>query len=237
MNDKVRYEVNFALVPYWIHEITTDLELTTYIALAKYANNETKECWPSINTIGQQIKRGRVTTIKALKGLEEKGCITVKRRKKSNKDNETNLYTLMINKPAGLITHTSPDIDKEASPSISKHTQTILNNNYTNNNYISDESLYEFQQAILKAVAISQPTNNQKKHAFAEAKSLKEAGFDPEDAFLIAKNIGLSMGVSFITIGNINKYSYLKDGPRTATAKEVQSAVKSNELNKWANDN
>ena len=57
MNDKVRYEVNFALVPYWIHEITTDLELTTYIALAKYANNETKECWPSINTIGKQIKR------------------------------------------------------------------------------------------------------------------------------------------------------------------------------------
>ena len=50
----------------------------------------------------------------SLKGLEEKGCITVKRRKKSNKDNETNLYTLMINKPAGLITHTSPDIDKEA---------------------------------------------------------------------------------------------------------------------------
>ena len=45
------------------------------------------------------------------------------------------------------------------------------------------------------------------------------------------------MGVSFITIGNINKYSYLKDGPRTATAKEVQSAVKSNELNEWANDN
>lgn len=235
--DKVRYEVNFALVPYWVYDICSDLELKTYIALAKYANNETKECWPSINTIGKQIKKGRVTTIKALKGLEEKGCITVKRRKKTNKDNETNLYTLMINKPASIIKHTSPNIEKETSASIEKHTQTILNNNYTNNNYISDKSLYEFQQEILKAVGINKPTDNQKKHAFREAKQLKEAGFEPGDALLIAKNIGISMGVSFITIGNINKFSYLVDGPRTAAAKEVQQAIESNELKEWANDN
>ena len=132
MTDKVRYEVSFALVPYWVYDISSDLELKAYIALAKYANNETKECWPSINTIGKQIKKGRVTTIKALKGLEEKGCITVKRRKKTNKDNETNLYTLMINKPASLINHTSPDIQDQASTSIEKHTQTIPNINQPN---------------------------------------------------------------------------------------------------------
>lgn len=235
--NKVRYEVNFALVPYWVYDICSDLELKAYIALAKYANNETKECWPSINTIGKQIKKGRVTTIKALKGLEEKGCITVKRRKKTNKDNETNLYTLMINKPAGIDNYTSPDIVKETSTSIEKHTQTISNINYTNNNYISDKSLYEFQQCILKAVGINKPTDNQTRHAFKEAKELKEAGFDPEDALIIAKNIGLSMGVSFITIGNINKYSYLKDGPRTAKPKEIEAAITNNELQEWADDN
>jgi DNA-binding transcriptional regulator YhcF (GntR family) len=235
--NKVKYEVNFALVPYWVYDISSDLELKTYIALAKYANNETKECWPSINTIGKQIKKGRVTTIKALKGLEEKGCITVKRRKKTNKDNETNLYTLRINKPASLEKHTSPDIQEQPSASLEKHTQTIPNNNYTNNNYISDESLYDFQQYILKAVGINNPTENQTKHAFREAKQLKEAGFDPIDALLIAKNIGLSMGVSFITIGNINKFSYLKDGARTAKPKEIEQALTNNELQEWVDDN
>jgi DNA-binding transcriptional regulator YhcF (GntR family) len=235
--DKVKYEVNFALVPYWVYDITSDLELKAYIALAKYANNETKECWPSINTIGKQIKKGRVTTIKALKGLEEKGCITVKRRKKTNKDNETNLYTLMINKPASSINHTSPDIQDQASTSIEKHTQTIPNINYTNTNYKGDDTLYAFQQCILRAVGIKKATQNQIRHSFKEAKELKEAGFDPEDALLIAKNIGLSMGISFITIGNINKYSYLKDGVRSASAKEVQNAIKNNELKEWADDN
>ena len=237
MTDKVKYEVNFALVPYWVYDICSDLELKAYIALAKYANNETKECWPSINTIGKQIKKGRVTTIKALKGLEEKGCIVVKRRKKTNKDNETNLYTLMINKPASLKNYTGSDLEKEAGTSIEKHTQTIPNNNYTNNNYISDQPLYEFQQSILKAVAINKPTDNQTRHAFKEAKELKKAGFKPEDALTIAKNIGLSMGVSFITIGNINKYSYLKDGPRTAGPKEIEAAIANNELQEWVNDN
>lgn len=236
MTDQVKYEVTFALVPLWVYDLCSDLELSTYIALAKYANNTTKECWPSINTISKQIKRGRVTTIKALKGLEEKGCITVKRRRKSNKDNETNLYTLMVNKPASIVEHTSPDIDNETSPSMPDHTQTILNNNYTNNNYISDESLFMFQQQIIEAVGISKPTDGQKRHAFKEAKNLKEAGFDPEDISLIAKNIGLSMGVSFITIGNLTKYSYLKDGARTASAKDVQKAVNTNELEAWRND-
>ena len=236
MTDKVKYEVNFALVPYWVYDICSDLELKAYIALAKYANNETKECWPSINTIGKQIKKGRVTTIKALKGLEEKGCIVVKRRKKTNKDNETNLYTLMINKPASLKNYTGSDLEKETGTSIEKHTQTIPNNNYINNNYMSDQSLYEFQQSILKAVAINKPTDNQTRHAFKEAKELKEAGFKPEDALTIAKNIGLSMGVSFITIGNINKYSYLKDGPRTARPKEIETAIANNELQEWVND-
>jgi DNA-binding transcriptional regulator YhcF (GntR family) len=235
--NKVRYEVNFALVPYWVYDICSDLELKAYIALAKYANNETKECWPSINTIGKQIKKGRVTTIKALKGLEEKGCITVKRRKKTNKDNETNLYTLMINKPASIDNYTSPDVVEKTSASIEKHTQTIPNNNYINNNYTSDQPLYEFQQSILKAVAINKPTDNQTRHAFKEAKELKKAGFKPEDALTIAKNIGLSMGVSFITIGNINKYSYLKDGPRTAGPKEIEAAKANNELQEWVNDN
>tara|TARA_R100000329_G_scaffold211_1_gene467 strand:+ start:2794 stop:3507 length:714 start_codon:yes stop_codon:yes gene_type:complete len=236
MTDKVKYEVNFALVPYWVYDICSDLELKAYIALAKYANNETKECWPSINTIGKQIKKGRVTTIKALKGLEEKGCIIVKRRKKTNKDNETNLYTLMINKPASIKNYTGSNLEKETGTSIEKHTQTIPNNNYINNNYTSDQSLYEFQQSILKAVAINKPTDNQTRHAFKEAKELKEAGFNPEDALTIAKNIGLSMGVSFITIGNINKYSYLKDGPRTAGPKEIETAIANNELQEWVND-
>jgi DNA-binding transcriptional regulator YhcF (GntR family) len=235
--DKVKYEVNFALVPYWVYDICTDLELKAYIALAKYANNETKECWPSINTIGKQIKKGRVTTIKALKGLEEKGCIVVKRRKKTNKDNETNLYTLMINKPASIKNYTGPDLEKETGTSIEKHTQTISNNNYTNNNYTSEDTLYDYQQQILKAVGIKKPTTNQIRHSFKEAKELKEAGFDPLDALEIAKNIGLTMGLSFITIGNINKYSYLKDGPRTAKPKEIEAAKANNELQEWVNDN
>ena len=59
------------------------------------------------------------------------------------------------------------------------------------NNYISDESLFMFQQQIIKAVGISKPTDGQKRHAFKEAKNLKEAGFDPEDKVKIANDYSL----------------------------------------------
>ena len=72
---KVESEVTFTIVPHWLLDVCTPIEISTYIALGKYANNKTKECWPSVATISKDIGRAKKNTIKALQGLEEKGKI------------------------------------------------------------------------------------------------------------------------------------------------------------------
>ena len=63
---KVESEVTFTIVPHWLLDVCTPIEISTYIALGKYANNKTKECWPSVATISKDIGRAKKNTIKAI---------------------------------------------------------------------------------------------------------------------------------------------------------------------------
>jgi len=101
-NKAVVWDTYFARVPYWVFDICTPSEVMTFIALAKFADNTTLECWPSINTLSKLTRKHRTTTIKSLKSLEEKGAIVVTRRPKSTNDNETNLYKLITEQPRGI---------------------------------------------------------------------------------------------------------------------------------------
>ena len=67
------YEVTFTITPHWLLEILKPLELMVYVAIGQYADNKTKECWPSVSKLAKDVNRSRQSTITALKGLEDKG--------------------------------------------------------------------------------------------------------------------------------------------------------------------
>lgn len=80
-----------------------ELERGLYRILKTFMSNDTKQCFPSIKTLMVLFKRCRKTTKKYLKRLEEKGFIVIKQRKvkhrvSNNKFNETNQYTLLLEK-------------------------------------------------------------------------------------------------------------------------------------------
>ena len=90
------YEVTFTITPHWLLEILKPLELMVYVALGQYADNKTKECWPSVSKLAKDVNRSRQSTINALKGLEEKGVIEVKQRFKDKGEQTSNLYILKL---------------------------------------------------------------------------------------------------------------------------------------------
>ena len=90
------YEFTFTIVPHWLLEVLKPIELATYVALGQYADNKTKECWPSVTKLAKDINRSRQSTINALKGLEEKGVIEIKQRFKDKGEQTSNLYILML---------------------------------------------------------------------------------------------------------------------------------------------
>ena len=85
-------EFTFTIVPHWLLEVLKPIELTTYVALGQYADNKTKECWPSVTKLAKDIKRSRFSTIKALQGLEDKGVVEIKERYKDKGEQTSNLY-------------------------------------------------------------------------------------------------------------------------------------------------
>jgi predicted transcriptional regulator len=66
-----------------------------YTMLCMYADNQTKNSYPSIKTLATKCCCSESTVRYALKKLREVGLIEIQYRKKSNKDNETNVYVLL----------------------------------------------------------------------------------------------------------------------------------------------
>jgi RIO-like serine/threonine protein kinase len=53
----------------------TATEALVLVALADYASDDTRECWPSINTIARRARCDRRTAQRKLKALEQRGLI------------------------------------------------------------------------------------------------------------------------------------------------------------------
>ena len=74
--------MTFVLLPY---SVLDDLRLSksdiqVYIALARYADNETRLCYPSMATIAKVSRLRRPTICKSLINLESYGYIIIKRQ-------------------------------------------------------------------------------------------------------------------------------------------------------------
>lgn len=79
------------------------MEQVLYRILKNFTNNNTHDCYPSIALLSQLFKRCRNTTKKYLRTLQGKGFINIKQQRvthavTNNKYNDTNLYTLLLEK-------------------------------------------------------------------------------------------------------------------------------------------
>jgi predicted transcriptional regulator len=71
------------------------LGVLAYIVLAKHANNETQQCWPSLDLMGRILRAKRGTVGEAVKTLQRDGLIRIDKRPCSRTGRlQGNLYTL-----------------------------------------------------------------------------------------------------------------------------------------------
>ena len=228
------YEFTFTITPHWLLEILKPLELMVYVALGQYADNKTKECWPSVSKLAKDVNRSRQSTITALQGLEEKGVIEVKQRFKDKGEQTSNLYVLKL-------TPVSRKLDRGGKENVTGRgienlTQTILNRTISNELY-SREVQELYVNNIQKVCGYEKPTKTQWGKIYAASKQLHEAGYEPTDIPVIAENLVKTYGVGALTPQGIVNNVHLIKGARTATNKDVNKAMDQKALDDWANDN
>ena len=228
-------EFTFTIVPHWLLEVLKPIELTTYVALGQYADNKTKECWPSVTKLAKDIQRSRYSTIKALQGLEDKGVVEIKERYKDKGEQTSNLYILK------LTPGVSRKLDRGGKENVTGRgienlTQTILNRTISNELY-SREVQELYVNAMQKACAIEKPTKTQWGNMYGVAKEMFEAGYKPEDILIIGQNLLKTYGAGSLTPKGIANNTQLLKGARTASAKQVENAIDQKKMDDWANDN
>ena len=229
------YEFTFTIVPHWLLKLCKPTEITAYVALGQYADNKSKECWPSVTTLAKDLDRSRQSTIKALQGLEEKGAI----QKFARLDNKTgqqtsNLYILKINQ-GGLQKRNTPSNEIVKGGSNENVTQTILNRTIYIELY-SREVQTMYVDTVQEVCGMDKPTKTQWGKIYASAKQLHEAGYVPDDIPVIAENIIKTYGLGALTPQGIVNNVHLISGARSVSGKDVTQKFEENKLKNWAKD-
>lgn len=89
----------FALVSKEILEDTETIHkgstLNVYVALCMFANNETGESFPLVNSIGKYARCGRRAVQEALNALEDAGYISRERRFNPDGGRTSNAYKIL----------------------------------------------------------------------------------------------------------------------------------------------
>ena len=227
------YEFTFTIVPHWLLEILKPIELATYVALGQYADNKTKECWPSVTKLAKDVNRSRQSTINALKGLEEKGVIEIKQRFKDKGEQTSNLYILKLVPVSRKLDRGSKE--NKTGRDIENLTRTISNLTISKELY-SREVQELYVNSLQKVCGYEKPTKTQWGKIYSAAKQLHEAGYEPTDIPVIAENLVKTYGVGALTPQGIVNNVHLVKGARTATNKDVNKAMDQKALKDWANE-
>lgn len=89
------------MIPEWLLDINISARAyQVYGALAKYANNSTKETFVSQQTLADRLNCARSTIQAAVVELKEKGCIVVQERYDETGHQKSNNYILQWQPPA-----------------------------------------------------------------------------------------------------------------------------------------
>lgn len=101
-------QVYFAVVPEWVLDLPMSAQaVRVYCCLRRYADNKTGECWPSRRTLAMRSRTSITTLDRCLKELVDHGAILMERRKGSNGDWTSNLYTV-LSMPDGVASDLIP---------------------------------------------------------------------------------------------------------------------------------
>jgi predicted transcriptional regulator len=119
------------------------LDMLVYICLLRYADNNSKECFPAQQTIANDIgiTRQRVST--AVKRLEEKKLVVKKQRFDKTGSKKSNTYIVfdaneVINTMSTQLTYHVNQIDIPCKHSLHTHVNTV-DMNYTHLERLSEE--------------------------------------------------------------------------------------------------
>jgi len=111
----VKATTKFAMIPEWLLDISLSAgAYMVYGALAKYANNETKETFVSHSTLAVKLGVSRNTIINRIKELENKGCIHIERRYEDGHQKSNN-YILKWEPPEYYVSTKIVDVQPQKS--------------------------------------------------------------------------------------------------------------------------
>lgn len=101
-------QVYFAVIPEWVLDLPISAQsVRVYCCLRRYADNKSGECWPSRRTLAMRSRTSITTLDRCLKELVDNGAIRMERRKNSNGDWTSNLYTV-LSMPVGVASDLIP---------------------------------------------------------------------------------------------------------------------------------
>jgi hypothetical protein len=81
----------------------TATETLILVALADYASDDTRECWPSIGTVARRARCDRRTAQRRIRGLEQRGLIETAVGGHQYGRNSANRYRLKFNYDGELV--------------------------------------------------------------------------------------------------------------------------------------
>lgn len=108
---------HFTIIPNWVYDLGLSSQaFHLYACLMKYADNTTRQSFPSRARLAADIGASTKTVDRKMKELVEAKALTVTHRKRSGTmENQVNLYTLHTVKPQEVGTPVSPPRDMDVA--------------------------------------------------------------------------------------------------------------------------
>jgi len=109
MNDQINTDLRFSIIPEWVLDADiSDRAIRIYSILARYADNETLQAFPSRDTLGKRAFCNVKAVTKAIEELVTIGAV-IKQHRKQGDSYQSNLYTLRRVGPSLTPPRVSPD--------------------------------------------------------------------------------------------------------------------------------
>ena len=90
----------FAVIPADVLAMRDGYAVAVYAAIARHADNDTGECWPSLSTLCEMTGWTRPTVKRAIKRLVDGGALAVVTRHTDAGGQQTNQYRCVFHGPA-----------------------------------------------------------------------------------------------------------------------------------------
>lgn len=174
-------------------------EKMVFIVLSRYANNNDGIAFPSISTIARNALCGATKVRECIKSLEKKGFIKKVTRPKTNKDNDSNLYSVknieILEKKPLKENFSIPTSPHEVATSPDEPYKELYKKNYKKN-HDSNKSTNDIFEKLFEEFGINYTTKNQSSVKKLLSKMSQEAVIDYLKETYI--NISSSPGVENI---------------------------------------